>query len=266
MLLTYTKDDSSCWQHSHPPCITCFLRTARAPRRPSMTLMSSSRASAFEGCACAMMTLDRDLKILHVNGSTRQLLRNNAAALKTIWPRSILTRSSAPVSTFSTSPLAPAADPGRSEPPALKNRHYPAQLSRQRAAMGRRHGPQFGHAGLARPLAGDHRIHDRRYDHQRERQLPDAMVTGSASRAVATACSGIQRTQPSRNVPSSSISQVAAAVQQQSSATSEISATMQMASSSVNAIDKGHWRDGGRHVVGRKLDRASPRNQAGLVK
>lgn len=44
------------------------------------------KASAFEGSAGAMMTVDRDLKILHVNEATRQLLRNNAAAFRTIWP------------------------------------------------------------------------------------------------------------------------------------------------------------------------------------
>lgn len=44
------------------------------------------KASAFEGSAGAMMTVDRDLKILHVNESTRQLLRNNAAAFRAVWP------------------------------------------------------------------------------------------------------------------------------------------------------------------------------------
>ncbi len=44
------------------------------------------KSSAFEGSAGAMMTVDRDLKILHVNEATRKLLRENAAAFRTIWP------------------------------------------------------------------------------------------------------------------------------------------------------------------------------------
>lgn len=51
--------------------------------------------------------------------------------------------------------------------------------------------------------------------------------------------SSLKAIQGSVTTISSSISQVAAAVQQQSSATSEISATLQMASGSINAIDKG---------------------------
>ena len=58
----------------------------------------------------------------------------------------------------------------------------------------------------------------------------------SVSAEVVTSLKAIQG---SVNTISNSISEVAAAVQQQSSATSEISATMQMASGSVNAIDKG---------------------------
>ncbi len=58
----------------------------------------------------------------------------------------------------------------------------------------------------------------------------------SVSAEVVTSLKAIQ---VSVNTISNSISEVAAAVQQQSSATSEISATMQMASGSVNAIDKG---------------------------
>ena len=44
------------------------------------------KSSAFEGSAGAMMTVDRDLKIIHANESTRKLLRENAAAFRTIWP------------------------------------------------------------------------------------------------------------------------------------------------------------------------------------
>jgi len=51
--------------------------------------------------------------------------------------------------------------------------------------------------------------------------------------------SSLKAIQGSVNGISNSISEVAAAVQQQSSATSEISATMQMASGSVTAIDRG---------------------------
>ena len=58
----------------------------------------------------------------------------------------------------------------------------------------------------------------------------------SVSAEVVTSLKAIQG---SVTTISNSISEVAAAVQQQSSATSEISATMQMASGSVNAIDKG---------------------------
>jgi len=61
-----------------------------APALPAPTTVSdvetTFKASAFEGSAGAMMTVDRDLKILHVNEATRQLLRNNAAAFKSVWP------------------------------------------------------------------------------------------------------------------------------------------------------------------------------------
>ena len=65
------------------------VHTVAAPALPSPAKLDNEtifKASAFEGSAGAMMTVDRDLKILHVNESTRQLLRNNAAAFKTVWP------------------------------------------------------------------------------------------------------------------------------------------------------------------------------------
>jgi len=58
----------------------------RAAQSPGRDLDVVFKASAFEGSAGAMMTVDRDLKILHVNEATRKLLRDNAAAFRTIWP------------------------------------------------------------------------------------------------------------------------------------------------------------------------------------
>lgn len=66
------------------------VHTVAAPALPAPSAPLDAdivfKASAFEGSAGAMMTVDRDLKILHVNEATRQLLRNNATAFRTIWP------------------------------------------------------------------------------------------------------------------------------------------------------------------------------------
>ncbi len=59
---------------------------ALPPPEATPDLETLFKSSAFEGSAGAMMTVDRDLKILHVNEATRQLLRNNAAAFKSVWP------------------------------------------------------------------------------------------------------------------------------------------------------------------------------------
>lgn len=44
------------------------------------------KTSAFEGAAGALMTVDRDLKLLHVNEAMRKLLQDNEAAFRSIWP------------------------------------------------------------------------------------------------------------------------------------------------------------------------------------
>jgi methyl-accepting chemotaxis protein len=70
--------------------LASFQNHARKPepaaRAPAPDLEAVFKTSAFEGSAGAMMTVDRDLKILHVNEATRQLLKTNAAAFRSVWP------------------------------------------------------------------------------------------------------------------------------------------------------------------------------------
>ncbi len=58
----------------------------RPPASHGRDLDVAFKASAFESSTGAMMTVDRDLRILHVNEATRKLLRDNAAAFRTVWP------------------------------------------------------------------------------------------------------------------------------------------------------------------------------------
>ncbi|MBU1324690.1 MAG: PAS domain S-box protein [Alphaproteobacteria bacterium] len=43
------------------------------------------KSAAFEGSPTAMMTIDRDFKILHVNGATKKLLTEHAQAFRSLW-------------------------------------------------------------------------------------------------------------------------------------------------------------------------------------
>jgi methyl-accepting chemotaxis protein len=43
------------------------------------------KSAAFEGSPTAMMTIDRDFKILHVNGATKKLLTDHAQAFRSLW-------------------------------------------------------------------------------------------------------------------------------------------------------------------------------------
>ena len=43
------------------------------------------KSAAFEGSPTAMMTIDRDFKILHVNSATKKLLAENAQAFRSLW-------------------------------------------------------------------------------------------------------------------------------------------------------------------------------------
>ncbi len=66
--------------------LSALKPTPSPAKSPGRDLDVVFKASAFEGSAGAMMTVDRDLKILHVNEATRQLLRNNTAAFREVWP------------------------------------------------------------------------------------------------------------------------------------------------------------------------------------
>ncbi len=43
------------------------------------------KSAAFEGSPTAMMTIDRDFKVLHINGATKKMLAENAQAFRTLW-------------------------------------------------------------------------------------------------------------------------------------------------------------------------------------
>lgn len=65
-----------------------LVRTSSSNRSASnpSAMDAAFKMSAFEGSAGAMMTVDRDFKILHVNDATRKLLQDNEAAFRSIWP------------------------------------------------------------------------------------------------------------------------------------------------------------------------------------
>ncbi|MGE3302410.1 MAG: PAS domain S-box protein [Hyphomonadaceae bacterium] len=44
------------------------------------------KSAAFSGASVAMMMIDRDFKVIHVNEATRRLFSENAAAFRTLWP------------------------------------------------------------------------------------------------------------------------------------------------------------------------------------
>jgi len=61
------------------------LKQAEAP--PSQAAREAMfKQAAFAGASIAMMTIDRDFKVLFVNDATKKLFAENLAAFRTVWP------------------------------------------------------------------------------------------------------------------------------------------------------------------------------------
>ncbi|MEZ5892640.1 MAG: PAS domain-containing protein [Parvularculaceae bacterium] len=58
-----------------------FLKQGSADARTAQF-----KSAAFEGSSVAMMMIDRDFIVTHVNKSTKELLSKNAAEFRKVWP------------------------------------------------------------------------------------------------------------------------------------------------------------------------------------
>jgi len=63
-----------------------FKKSAQRTQQDARQLEADYKSAAFDGSSVAMMVVDRDLKILHVNPATAALLRNNTENFRKIWP------------------------------------------------------------------------------------------------------------------------------------------------------------------------------------
>ena len=60
------------------------VKQAQAPAEGAREAMF--KQAAFAGASIAMMTIDRDFKVLFVNDATKKLFSDNLAAFRTVWP------------------------------------------------------------------------------------------------------------------------------------------------------------------------------------